>query len=142
MAGATQTLPRGISRKDLDDQDPVAPAAQRNANNANNNDTNDDNDDDDDDLLEHTQAFIPTSLTQAQIWGTEINVQHCVNAFSSFLEHFSADATTAAAAATDMSTYAQIFVNMYNEGSSVLNLDCGHLLRYAATRSLYEQLVR
>eukprot|EP01031_Cornospumella_fuschlensis_P028691 gene28691-34638_t len=117
VIGATQTLPTGMTRRNLSEQP-------------------DESDEDNDDFLKSTQPFVPTSLTQAQIWGTEINVQHCVNAFSSFLEHFSLDAQSG------LSHYAQVFVDMCNEGSSVLNLDCGHLLRYAATRSLYDQLVR
>ena len=68
------------------------------------------------------------------IWGTNINIDHCISMFSHFIEHFTIEDDA-------VPYYLTLIDEILQREEVTLNLDCGHLASYALARRLYNHLV-
>eukprot|EP00981_Chlorochromonas_danica_P009140 scaffold2507_cov257-Ochromonas_danica.AAC.18 len=110
-------------------------------------------DEDDEEILADIDAAGEAARQQTHIWGTEINVQNCINVFRLFLESFSPLTALANAAIPSrgedgsLSYYHRFLLHLQRiarpeQTITILSLDCRHLQQFAATRLFYDQLVR
>lgn len=67
-------------------------------------------------------AALQANLAETYIWGTDLNVQTCMNVFKVFLEFFGVGQNGAA-----RGFYYQQLEYMYRTGDYLLNLNAGHL---------------
>jgi DNA replication licensing factor MCM4 len=84
-----------------------------------------------DDQYDH---ILPIATQQATIWGTDINVQNCINIFKLFLQnyHYLPGDTC--------SYYYRQLIHLHNTSQTILNLDMSHIRSFAASRVFYEHL--
>jgi DNA replication licensing factor MCM4 len=84
-----------------------------------------------DDDLQNLQA-----LPETRIWGTEINVQTCVNVFSAFIDNYGRSVSE------PTPFYHKLLAGMRRKNELLLNINCSHLHEYPPTRSFYHQLIQ
>ena len=68
------------------------------------------------------------------IWGTNINIDHCLAMFTHFIEHFTTQESSEA-------YYLSMIDDVLQRGETTLNLDCSHLASYPIAKRLYNHLI-
>lgn len=84
---------------------------------------------DDEDLIHMEQH-----LSETRIWGTDVNVQSCMNGFRNFIKFYGVETNGLE------SFYQKQLAYMHRTGNMLLNLNCAHLKAFPPTRSFYQQL--
>jgi len=96
------------------------------------------------------------ALPESRIWGTELNVQTCINVFSSFVEFFETSNKPFSVnnIGKPLSLYRQQLESLYSHivddnanfiptrSPPLINLNCQHLQSFPPTRVFYHQLVQ
>ncbi|RKP05162.1 MCM2/3/5 family-domain-containing protein [Thamnocephalis sphaerospora] len=87
------------------------------------------------------------AVTTRVIWGTTVNIEDAITAFTDFLRHFERrhvlqKAGHAASEADCEPFYPSLMQQIHDTESYNLNLDCANLLAYPKAEKLYYQLVR
>ena len=90
---------------------------------------------DDDDIMHMEQH-----LSETRIWGTDVNVQSCMNVFRNFIQFYGNDGSTEAGNGVGGSFYQKQLAYMHSTGHMLLNLNCAHLKAFPPTRNFYQQL--
>jgi hypothetical protein len=67
-------------------------------------------------------AALQQNLAETRIWGTDLNVQTCMNVFGVFLEYYGVGQN-----GSERSFYQQQLQYMHRTGDLLLNLNCSHL---------------
>lgn len=75
-------------------------------------------------------AALQQSLAETRIWGTDLNVQTCMNVFGVFLEFFGVGLN-----GNPLSFYQQQLEYMHRTGDYLLNLNCSHLKAFPGRKS-------
>ena len=65
-------------------------------------------------------AALQQQLAETRIWGTDLNIQACMNIFRNFIEYFGIQGT-------EPSFYQQQLAYMHSTGDLLLNVNCAHL---------------
>ena len=82
-------------------------------------------------------AALQQSLAETRIWGTDLNVQTCMNVFGVFLEFFGVGLN-----GNPLSFYQQQLEYMNRTGDYLLNLNCSHLKAFPGKYQNFNELYK
>jgi hypothetical protein len=74
------------------------------------------------------------NIEPSVIWGTNINIDHCMNMFTDFIENF-------CKAGQFEPHYIQQLTVMHRDMENILNIDCSDILAHSRSSRLYSHLI-